>query len=107
MTFHASTGAPIVVDLDWRPTGPPTWDIIVETEAGTLKLTGGGRSLSLPSGTRTLEEREYPALYEHFAALVRERRSDVDIKPLQLVADIFLRAQRTTVDAFHDTAPQR
>jgi hypothetical protein len=43
---------------------------------------------------------EYPALYAHFAALVHEGRSDVDIAPLQLVADAFLCGRRTEVAAF-------
>jgi D-galactose 1-dehydrogenase len=39
-------------------------------------------------------------LYAHFAELVRGHRSDVDIAPLQLVADAFLCGRRTEVAAF-------
>ena len=37
-----ASGAEIDADFDWRQTGPQTWDITVETDDGTLELTGGG-----------------------------------------------------------------
>lgn len=100
--FRDTAGAPILMDLDWRQTGPQSWDIIVETDAGTLKLSNGGAVLSLPTGTDHSEDREYPGLYARFATLIRGGRSDVDTAPLRLVADAFLRGRRETSDAFHD-----
>lgn len=97
-----TSGAAIHMDLDWRQTGPQSWDITVETDAGTLKLSHGGAVLSLPSGTQHSDDLEYPGLYARFANLIRGGRSDVDIDPLRLVADAFLRGQRETVAAFHD-----
>lgn len=102
LSFRDSAGAQIHMDLDWRQTGPQSWDIIVETDAGTLKLTQGGAVLSLPSGTEHNEDLEYPGLYSRFANLIRGGRSDVDIDPLRLVADAFLRGRREIVAAFHD-----
>jgi D-galactose 1-dehydrogenase len=102
MTFRDTAGAEIIMDLDWRQTGPQTWDIVVETDAGTLKLQSGGSVLSLPSGEQRLEGREYPSLYQHFDRLIQTGCSDVDTRPLQLIADVFLSGQRETVDAFHD-----
>jgi D-galactose 1-dehydrogenase len=102
LTFRDTAGAPITMDLDWRQTGPQSWDIVVATDAGELALAKGGAVLTLPSGTQTLEEREYPGLYACFAALVREGRSDADTSPLRLVADAFLRGRRETVEPFHD-----
>jgi len=90
------------MDLDWRQTGPQSWDIVVETDAGTLRLNDGGAVLTLPSDTAHCEDLEYPGLYARFASLVRGGRSDVDLAPLRLVADAFLRGRRETVDAFHD-----
>ena len=95
-------GAEIHMDLDWRQTGPQSWDIIVETDAGALKLSHGGAVLSLPSGTEHGEDIEYAGLYSRFATLIRGGRSDVDTDPLRLVADAFLRGKRETTDAFHD-----
>lgn len=100
--FRDSAGAPIHMDLDWRQTGPQSWDIVVETDAGTLKLAHGGAVLTLPTGTEHGEDMEYPGLYARFATLIRGGRSDVDIDPLRLVADAFLRGKREVVEAFHD-----
>ncbi|MFS0849262.1 Gfo/Idh/MocA family protein [Novosphingobium panipatense] len=100
--FCDTAGAPIHMDLDWRQTGPQSWDIVVETDAGTLKLSNGGAVLTLPSGTEHNEDMEYPGLYARFANLIRGGRSDVDVSPLRLVADAFLRGHRKVVDEFHD-----
>ena len=45
-------------------------------------------------------EREYPALYAHFHALIARGESDVDVRPLRLVADAFLFGRRVQTDAF-------
>ncbi|MCT2401186.1 Gfo/Idh/MocA family protein [Novosphingobium mangrovi (ex Huang et al. 2023)] len=95
-------GAEIHMDLDWRQTGPQSWDIIVETDAGTLKLSQGGAVLTTPTGTEHNEDLEYPGLYSRFANLIRGGRSDVDMDPFRLVADAFLRGRRETVEAFND-----
>lgn len=100
--FRDTGGAPILMDLDWRQTGPQSWDIIVETDAGTLKLSNGGAVLALPTGTDHSEDREYPGLYARFATLIQGGRSDVDTDPLRLVADAFLRGRRETSEAFYD-----
>jgi D-galactose 1-dehydrogenase len=102
LLFCDTAGAPIHMDLDWRQTGPQSWDIIVETDAGTCKLSRGGAVLTLPSGTEHSEDREYAGLYARFGTLIRTGRSDVDTSPLRLVADAFLRAKREIVEPFHD-----
>ncbi len=102
LAFRDTAGAPIHMDLDWRQTGPQSWDIHVNTDAGTLKLSHGGAVLTLPSGTEHGEDIEYAGLYSRFATLIRGGRSDVDTAPLRLVADAFLRGRRETTDAFHD-----
>lgn len=102
ISFRDTAGAPVVMDLDWRKAGEAIWDITVESDAGLLKLQRGGAVLSQPSSTEQLDSREYPALYAHFAQLIRSARSDVDSTPLRLVADVFLRADREIVEAYHD-----
>jgi len=102
LSLRDSAGAPVSMDLDWRQTGPQSWDIEVETDAGTLKLSQGGAVLDLPGGTRRDEDREYAGLYACFVELVRAGKSDVDVTPLRLVADAFLRGRRTIVEAFED-----
>ncbi|HEV7359279.1 MAG TPA: Gfo/Idh/MocA family oxidoreductase [Steroidobacteraceae bacterium] len=94
-------GIPAQVDLDFLQTGPQTWSIDIETESGRLELSMGGKDLSIDGNVvSTAPSGEYPALYAHFAELVRGHRSDVDIAPLQLVADAFLCGRRTEVAAF-------
>ncbi len=102
LTFRSASGTPIGMDLDWRQTGPQSWDIVVETDAGTLSLAKGGAVLTLPSGTVHNDDEEYPGLYARFAALIRGGRSEVDTTPFTLVADAFLRGTRTSVEAFDD-----
>ncbi len=102
LQFRDTAGALIHMDLDWRQTGPQSWDIIVDTDAGTLKLAQGGAVLTLPSGTEHGEDVEYAGLYSRFATLIRGGRSDVDTDPLRLVADAFLRGRRETTHAFYD-----
>jgi D-galactose 1-dehydrogenase len=102
LRFRDTTGAPITMDLDWRQTGPQSWDITVETDAGTLSLAKGGAVLTLPEGTDTNADEEYPGLYVRFASLVRGGRSEVDTRPFRLVADAFLRGTRLAVETFDD-----
>jgi D-galactose 1-dehydrogenase len=102
LALQTSSGAPIAMDLDWRQTGPQTWDIRVETDAGPLVLAQGGAELTLPSGTQRAEDREYPALYARFAELIRSGASEVDTDPMRLVADAFLRGRIVRTDPFHD-----
>jgi len=102
LALRDSNGTPVTMDLDWRQTGPQTWDIIVETTDGTLKLSQGGSVLTLPHRGMDSEDLEYPGLYARFASLIRASLSDVDTAPLQLVADAFLRGKFETVDPFDE-----
>jgi D-galactose 1-dehydrogenase len=43
---------------------------------------------------------EYPGLYAHFARLIREGRSDVDLAPLRLVEEAFHCARRIELAPF-------
>ncbi|WP_298090124.1 Gfo/Idh/MocA family oxidoreductase [uncultured Sphingomonas sp.] len=102
LSFRDTGGTPIAMDLDWRQTGPQTWDIVVETDAGTCTLSKGGAVLTLPDGVQAREDQEYAGLYARFAELVQTGQSDVDVAPMRLVADAFLRGHRVVVDAFED-----
>jgi hypothetical protein len=46
-------------------------------------------------------DRAYGRLYARFARLVAAGRSEVDLAPLQIVADIFLRTGRKAAPPFH------
>jgi D-galactose 1-dehydrogenase len=77
---------------------PQTWDISVATDVGLLHLSMGGKSLSIDGQIiNTPQATEYANLYAHFAELVRGREIDVDVSPLQLVADAFLSGRHVEV----------
>ncbi|QPC87675.1 gfo/Idh/MocA family oxidoreductase [Mesorhizobium sp. NBSH29] len=99
--FRTSSGAPVVMDLDWLQTGPQSWDIHAETDRGTMLLSGGGAKLAIDGVVVHDEpETEYPMLYKRFSDLVRSHTSDVDLAPLQHVADAFMLGKRNVVDEF-------
>lgn len=96
-------GAPVRMALDFLQTGAPSWDIDVDTDAGQLSLTLGGSAMQLDGRPVPMPaSEEYPALYAHFAQLVRDRSIDADVAPLQLVADAFLCGRRIEVEPFVD-----
>lgn len=103
MTFAGANGLAATADIDWLQTGPQTWDIVSETDAGRLLLSSGGARLAIDGKPVQDEpEREYPALYERFAEIVRAGVSDVDVAPLQHVADAFMLGRRNVVAPFFD-----
>ncbi|MBN2971332.1 Gfo/Idh/MocA family oxidoreductase [Roseomonas aeriglobus] len=103
LAMRTAEGAPIAAEFDWRQTGPQTWDIVVETDAGLLRLAEGGNRMFVDDNERSLPpEGEYPALYARFARLIADGRSDVDVAPLRLVADAFLAGRRRATEAFED-----
>jgi predicted dehydrogenase len=88
-------------EFDFLYTGDPCWNIEVVTDAGTVLLSHGGQRLAVDG--RQLhagEDREYDTLYERFADLIAARDSDVDVAPLQLVADAFVVARWQPAPAF-------
>jgi D-galactose 1-dehydrogenase len=98
-----ATGLPIHAAFDFRQRGPQTWDIRLATDRGPVLLSAGGARLS--DGDKVLidtAKQEYPQLYRRFVELAAAGRSDVDLAPLQLVADAFLMGRRRVVEAFED-----
>jgi predicted dehydrogenase len=97
MVGDASRGS---AEFDFLHAGEPLWNIEIATDAGVLLLTHGGHRLHI-DGEQILagENREYANLYSQFAALIAARASDVDVTPLQHVADAFL------VGRWHDAPP--
>jgi D-galactose 1-dehydrogenase len=103
LALETASGVPIAAEFDFRQTGPQSWDILVQTTAGDMMLSHGGNALTLdgveqPQG----EEREYPALYARFANLVARQAIDVDLAPLRLVADAFLKGRSCLTEPFFD-----
>jgi predicted dehydrogenase len=93
--------AAVAMQLDFLHEGEQRWDIIIETDAGTLQLSRGGAVLTIDSKpVVTAEDHEYAGLYARFAELIDAGRSDVDLRPLQLVADAFIIGSRRIAPSF-------
>ena len=91
----------ISADLDWRQTGPQTWNIGIETDEGSLLLSEGGNRLLIDGvEVATGPDGEYRALYARMADLLHRGASDVDLAPMVHVADAFSLGRRVTVDPF-------
>jgi D-galactose 1-dehydrogenase len=95
----------VSADFDWRQEGPQIWNIEIETQSGSLRLEDGGAKLNINGfevpAAQGERGGEYPRLYRKMAELVRERRSEMDLRPLILVADAFLLGERHLTDPFH------
>lgn len=103
LSLKDAEGLPINAVFDWRQTGKQTWDIIADTDAGSMVLAEGGAKLTINGEPKVSEpEQEYAALYRRFAEIIEAGRSDVDLSPLRHVADAFLLGKRKLVEAFQD-----
>ena len=95
IAFSDADGLPVTADFDWRQTGPQSWDIVAETDAGQMVLSAAAPSSSVDGRIVHEEpEAEYPMLYRRFAEIVRAGVSDVDLAPLRHVADAFMLGRR-------------
>ncbi|WP_407177254.1 Gfo/Idh/MocA family protein [Bradyrhizobium sp. STM 3562] len=94
-------GLPIRASFDFRERDREIWEIHFETDKGPVTLSAGGARLL--AGEEVLVDAKkdsYPLLYRCFVELVREGQSDVDLSPLQLVADAFLLGRARQVEPF-------
>ncbi len=90
-------------EFDWRQEGEQTWTISVTLrDGGTLVLTNGGTRLFV-DGQPVLAEadQEYRHIYRRFHELITQAKSDVDARPLNIVADAMLLGVRRETDAFN------
>lgn len=87
--------------LDFLQLGGEIWSIDVETDGGMLSIGSGGATLAVNDEPVELEpSREYVGIYRRFAELIRVGGCEVDARPLQLVADAFLLADREPAPPF-------
>jgi len=95
--------AEISAEFDFRHKAETVWDIELATDDGTARLMASENRLILDDGEQPLDTTvdEYACLYRHFDQLIGERRSDVDERPLKLVADIFLVGRQHAVEPFN------
>jgi D-galactose 1-dehydrogenase len=94
--------ADLSADFDWRQTGEQTWEIVMATVDGmTIALKKGGTVLVV-NGKTIMEApmEEYEMIYARFASLLKDGKSDTDVRPLQLVCDCFMLGRPKVVEAF-------
>jgi D-galactose 1-dehydrogenase len=103
LAFAGPAGMTVDAVFDWRQEGPQSWNITVDSTHGQLRLTDGGATLLIDGMAQNAEgPGEYSGLYHRFAELIEAGQSDVDISPLQHVADAFMLGRREVVAAFYD-----
>jgi D-galactose 1-dehydrogenase len=103
LAFAGPAGMTVDAVFDWRQEGPQSWNITVDSTHGQLRLTDGGATLLIDGMAQNAEgPGEYWGLYHRFAELIEAGQSDVDISPLQHVADAFMLGRREVVAAFYD-----
>ncbi|MBO9558040.1 MAG: gfo/Idh/MocA family oxidoreductase, partial [Caulobacter sp.] len=101
LDFADTVGTPVRAEFDFLQTGPQSWDIEIDTDAGALRLSHGGAKLWIDGAlVHEASEAEYPGLYARFAELIAAGESDVDVTPLRHVADAFLLGRRVPAPAF-------
>jgi predicted dehydrogenase len=95
-----SASGALTCSLDWRRSEGEEWTIRVHTSEGDeILLTDGGAILSVNGTQRPSEGAgEYPDIYRRFVDLIDQGRSDVDVRPLRLVADCLLVGSREIVE---------
>jgi predicted dehydrogenase len=115
LSFPSNRGAPIAAELDlvyadtvpapatfdFLYAGEPQWDIEVATDAGTLTLREGGRSLEIDGAPQQVgDNQEYPRLYSRFAGLIAANECEVDLAPLHIVFEALALGRRIDTAAF-------
>lgn len=100
LNIRLASGAAVKADLDFLQAGDQVWTIEISTDAGPMRLADGGSRLLIEGAETVGENREYAGLYNRFGDLIASGRSDIDTRPLELVADAFLVAERCVTPAF-------
>lgn len=98
-----SEHVPVQVDLDFDHSDNELWRIELQSDQSVMRLDNGGAVVSIDGMSQTVsEEGEYPVMYRHFAQLIADGRSDLDLQPLRVVADSFFVGSKETVAAYHE-----
>jgi predicted dehydrogenase len=102
ITFESpECDGPLTCSLDWRRSEGEEWTIRVKTDESDVLLSDGGARLFIDGNEQSVSGLgEYPDIYRRFAELIDERRSDVDVRPLRLVADCLLVGSTERVEPF-------
>jgi D-galactose 1-dehydrogenase len=98
----AGESGPLEMHTNWGHAGPDQRELRVATRCGhRLELLDSGGTLTIDGAVAVQEERaEYRMLYERFAALLREGRSDIDLAPLRMTLDALAVGRRVALPRF-------
>lgn len=107
MALNTPSSIPIEAIFDWRHSGSEQWNIEVVTDQGIYELSQGGAVLTLNGNSvdgipAPSKHAEYQSIYAHFAELIENSRSDVDVTPLKLTEDAFKLGERASDREFID-----
>jgi D-galactose 1-dehydrogenase len=93
--------------MDFHYQGEPAWDIELHTDGGVMRLSAAatqltidGKNYGAPGSGGSHDE--YIALYRRFAELIASGKSDVDVTPFRLMADIYLVGKHDIIAPFHE-----
>lgn len=95
--------AEVEADLHFHDDDTAQWTILLDTDGGRLELRDGGARMLVDGAAMEADGGacgEYDGVYRRFADLIDARRSDIDVRPLRLVADAFLIARTTSAPPF-------
>ena len=104
-SLNIRTGAQVGVraEFDFDHSDNEQWRIELQCDEGVLHLDAGGALVSIDGVVQNVsEEGEYPAMYRHFAQLIADRQSDLDLQPLRIVADSFFVGSKEDVADFYE-----
>ena len=106
-------GPLVIADLDFLHEGDPFWRQTFQTDGGTLTLDQGGAIMEIDGARHAGEDwkkpgihGEYDGLYAKLANLLKAGASEVDLRPMTLVADAFTLGRRLDAPDFFDPALQ-
>lgn len=106
LAFYYPGATESFAELNWLQQGDPIWSIFIETDVGMLTLENGGARMLIdgeeaktPKDAEALQG-EYPRLYDRMNDLVAKGESEMDLRPMYLVADAFAIGERRTKPAF-------
>jgi len=103
LNLRSAERVEVLAEFDFDHSVNELWRIELQCDEGVIRLDSGGAQVSLDDvAQQTSEEGEYPAMYRHFAQLIAEGRSDLDLQPLRIVADSFFVGSKKTVADFYE-----
>lgn len=92
-------GIEVALELDFQYADEACWNIAVDTADARLMLSQGGAQLSMNGERQYIPaQREYAAVYTHFAELIGRGTQDADGQPLAIAEAVLQRGKRRVAE---------